>query len=177
MKEILEVIVVEGKSDVAFLQTFLKADFIITNGSANDGYDPQYLLEVALRRGIIVLTDPDYPGNKIRQEISNLVPSCKHAFVRKEFSIKNHKVGVAEATKQEVLRALNNVVTFNKAIKGTLTSTDLFFLNISGLNSSKNKKKVVEHYHIGYCNSKTMLKRLNMLNVTKEELEKLLNDK
>lgn len=177
MKEIFEVIVVEGKSDVAFLQTFLKADFIITNGSANDGYDRKYLIEIANRRGIIILTDPDYPGNKIRQEIESFIPSCKHAFIRKEYSIKKRKVGVAESTKEEVLRALENVVTFNKNVKGTLTPTDLFLLGISGANSSENKKKIIDRFHIGNCNSKTMLKRLNMLNVSKEELEQVINDK
>ena len=60
--------------------------------------------------------------------------------------------------------------------KGNLTETDLFLLNISGPDSSKNKQKIIEYYHLGYCNSKTLLKRLNLLNVNKEDLEKLLND-
>ena len=176
MKKIKEVIVVEGKSDKQFLETFLDADFLLTNGSAIDGFDKEYLIELSKTRGIIILTDPDYPGQKIRNEISSYLPVCKHAFVRKENSIKKKKVGVAEASKEEVLYALENVVTFDNSNVGKLTSTDLFLLNVSGSNSSINKEKVINHYHLGHCNSKTLLKRLNLLNVSKQELEILLND-
>ena len=176
MKEIKEVIVVEGKSDKQFLETFIKADFLICNGSAVDGFDKEYLKTLANTRGVIILTDPDYPGQKIRNEISSYLPICKHAFVRKENSIKKHKVGVAEASKEEVLYALENVVTFDVFNTSNLTATDLFLLNISGSNSQTNKEKVIKHYHLGHCNSKTLLKRLKLLNVTKEELEKVIND-
>lgn len=177
MKEIKEIIVVEGKSDKQFLETFLKADILTCNGSAIDGFDRQYLIELSKTRGVIVLTDPDYPGERIRKEVSSYLPVCKHAFVRKEKSIKKHKVGVAEASKEEVLRALENVVTFDETSKGNLTETDLFLLNISGPNSSKNKEKVINQFHLGYCNSKTLLKRLNLLKVSKEALEIIINDK
>lgn len=176
MKKIKEVIVVEGKSDKQFLETFLDADFLICNGSAIDGFDKEYLITLANTRGVIILTDPDYPGQRIRNEISSYLPICKHAFVRKEFSIKRHKVGVAEASKEEVLYALKNVVTFDTFNKSNLTSTDLFLLNLSGENSSINKQKVIDYYHIGHCNSKTLLKRLNLLGISKEELEKIIND-
>lgn len=177
MKEIKEIIVVEGKSDKQFLETFLKADILTCNGSAIDGFDKEYLIELSKTRGVIVLTDPDYPGERIRKEVSSYLPVCKHAFVRKENSIKKHKVGVAEASKEEVLRALENVVTFDETSKGNLTETDLFLLNISGPNSSKNKEKVINQFHLGYCNSKTLLKRLNLLKVNKEALENIINDK
>lgn len=176
MKKISEIIVVEGKTDKQFLETFLEADFLICNGSANDGFDKNYLIELSKTRGVIILTDPDYPGEKIRKEIASYLPKCKHAFVKKELSIKKHKVGVAQASKEEVLRALNDVVTFDETNQGNITPADLFSLNISGNNSSKNKEKVLNHYHLGYCNSKTLLKRLNLLKVKKEDLEKLLND-
>lgn len=176
MKKIKEVIVVEGKSDKQFLETFLDADFVICNGSAVDGFSKDYLIELSKTRGVIILTDPDYPGEKIRKEVSSYLKEAKHAFVRKEFSIKNHKVGVAEASKQEVLRALENVVTLSNVTKGNLTATDMFLLNLSGSNSSKNKQKVIEHFNLGVCNSKTLLKRLNSLNISKEELEKIIND-
>jgi len=176
MKEIKEILVVEGKSDKQFLETFLKADILTCNGSAIDGFSKEYLIELSKTRGVIILTDPDYPGEKIRKEISSYLPTCKHAFVRKHNSIKRNKVGVAEASKEEVLYALENVVTFNENNKGTLTETDLFLLKISGINSSKNKEKITNYFHLGYCNSKTLLKRLNLLNVKKETLEKILND-
>lgn len=177
MKKINEIIVVEGKSDKQFLETFLNADILTCNGSAIDGFDKNYLIELSKTRGVIILTDPDYPGQRIRNEISSYLPVCKHAFVRKENSIKRHKVGVAEASKEEVLFALENVVTFDKSKKGSLNETDMMLLKLSGLDSSANKEKVIKHFNIGHCNSKTLLKRLNLLNVSKETLEAILNDK
>ena len=78
MKKIKEIIVVEGKSDKQFLETFLDADILICNGSAVDGFSLEYLKELSKNRGVIVLTDPDYPGEKIRKEISSVLPVCKH---------------------------------------------------------------------------------------------------
>ena len=92
-------------------------------------------------------------------------------------SIKKHKVGVAESQKEEVLRALENIVTFNENNKGSLTQTDIYLLKISGPGSNFNKEKIINHFHLSPCNSKTLLKRLNLLNVKKEELEKIINDK
>lgn len=177
MKKINEIIVVEGKSDKQFLETFLNADILTCNGSAIDGFDKNYLIELSKTRGVIILTDPDYPGQRIRNEISSYLPVCKQAFVRKENSIKRHKVGVAEASKEEVLFALENVVTFDESKKGSLNETDMMLLKLSGLDSSANKEKVIKHFNIGHCNSKTLLKRLNLLNVSKETLEAILNDK
>ena len=177
MKKINEIIVVEGKSDKQFLETFSNADILTCNGSAIDGFDKNYLIELSKTRGVIILTDPDYPGQRIRNEISSYLPVCKHAFVRKENSIKRHKVGVAEASKEEVLFALENVVTFDESKKGSLNETDMMLLKLSGLDSSANKEKVIKHFNIGHCNSKTLLKRLNLLNVSKETLEAILNDK
>lgn len=177
MKKINEIIVVEGKSDKQFLETFLNADILTCNGSAIDGFDKNYLIELSKTRGVIILTDPDYPGQRIRNEISSYLPVCKHAFVRKENSIKRHKVGVAEASKEEVLFALENVVSFDESKKGSLNETDMMLLKLSGLDSTANKEKVIKHFNIGHCNSKTLLKRLNLLNVSKETLEAILNDK
>ena len=174
---IKEIIVVEGKSDKQFLETFLQADILTCNGSAVDGFSKEYLIELSRNRDIIILTDPDYPGEKIRKEIESFLPKCKHAFVRKQFSIKHKKVGVAEASKEEVLYALSNLVTFDKNIQGNLTMTDLVLLKLAGNNSSISKNKIINYFHLGMCNSITLLKRLNLLNITKEELEKILNDK
>ena len=48
MKEIKEVIVVEGKSDKQFLETFIKADFLICNGSAVDGFDKELKFDIGI---------------------------------------------------------------------------------------------------------------------------------
>lgn len=175
MLEVKEIIVVEGQSDKKILESFLKADILVCNGSAIDGFDKDYLIELNNKRGVIIFTDPDFPGQKIRNQISAYLPNCKHAFIDKSKAIKGKKVGVAEAKIEDLKESLQNVVTFDKFNLGDLKPLDLYQLNIAGKESKENKEKVINHYHIGYCNSKTILKRLNMLGIKRKELEQIIN--
>ena len=36
------------------------------------------------RRGVIIFTDPDFAGEKIRKKIAAEVPGCKHAFYQEK---------------------------------------------------------------------------------------------
>lgn len=174
--KIKELIVVEGKSDIDFLSSFLDADFYQVHGSAVNNEDIDFLSKANDSRGIIILTDPDFPGMQIRNKIKDKIPTAKEAFVRKEVSIKHHKVGVAESTKEEVLTALNNVVSFSKKDEnGMLKNIDLIELGLSGSeNSVLLRKKVCDQLHIGFSNSKSLLLKLNSLNFTKEDLYKII---
>ena len=72
MKKIVDgIIVVEGKSDVAFLSSFIDAEFVITTGSEISDDTISYLKERSKNTKIIVLTDPDYPVLKMKfQDLS-----------------------------------------------------------------------------------------------------------
>ena len=56
------ILVVEGATDVAFLSSFLDAEFVTTNGSDVPRETIEYLKEAVKRKNVVVLTDPDYPG-------------------------------------------------------------------------------------------------------------------
>lgn len=164
------IIVVEGKSDVEFLSSFIDAEFVITNGSSIPEKTIDYLKES--KKDIYVLTDPDFPGTKIRDTLNKSIPNLKHCFISKENSIKHGKVGVAEGQKEEILEALKNVYVESPEIKGHLTNADLVELGLSGQPDSQEKRKhFCEKYHLGYCNAKTFLRRLNSCNITKEKLK------
>lgn len=176
-KHIDALIVVEGKMDIAFLSSFLDADFYSVNGSAITKKDLDYIKKASEVKTVIVLTDPDFPGKKIRTIISDNVPNISHAYVRKEVSIKNHKVGVAESTKEEVIKALENIVCYSNSISGSLTSSDLYDLELLGQSDSRLlRKKVCEELHLGHANGKDLLKRLNMLNISKEEIKRIIKN-
>ena len=169
------VIVVEGKSDVAFLSNFLEAEFVTTNGSDIPTTTIEYLKKVSKDKTIYVLTDPDYPGEKIRKTLDEHVPNLKHCFVNKDKSIKNGKVGVAESTKDEVINALKNAITTNTNSFGSLTIDDLLELGLTGSDDSSYKRMVLcERLRLGRCNTKTLLKRLNYCGITKEEIKEYL---
>lgn len=169
------IIVVEGITDVSLLSSFVDAELVTTNGSDVPRETIDYLLEASKKKDIIVLTDPDYPGKRIRDILDNYIPNLKHAYIPKEKAIKHHKVGVAESDKQTILDALSHVSVTKSASKGELSYADLLELNLVGPNSIENKDRVETHFHLGYGNGKTLLKRINAMNITKKEIKEFLD--
>jgi len=175
--KINELIVVEGKSDITFLSSFLSADFYQVHGSAVCEDDIAFLKKANVTRGIIILTDPDYPGLQIRNFIQKQIPNCKQAYVRKEVSIKHHKVGVAESTKEEVINALKNVISYSEKPINNYSSYDLYSLRLTGsIDSNKRRKYLCEKLNIGYSNAKELLLKLNSLDIKLPEIEEILKN-
>ena len=169
------VIVVEGKSDIAFLSNFIEAEFVITNGSEISKDTISYLKKISETKPIYVLTDPDYPGERIRKILDENINGLHHCFVSKEKSIKKGKVGVAESTKEEVEKALSNSIKTDKQKVGNLTIENLYDLGLTGSNDSSIKRaKVCEVFNLGHCNAKVLLKRLNYCGINIDDIKKVL---
>lgn len=167
MKTIKEVIVVEGKTDTAIIKKLFDADTIETHGLAIDDKVLDLIEQANQTRGVIVLTDPDYPGMQIRNKIMERVPSIKHAFVDKKDAIGKKKLGIAEAREEAIIEALENVVTFSKENQ-TITWEEFISLDIIG--DKKRRLQVYDLFHLGYGNAKTLFKRLNMAHITKQDI-------
>lgn len=173
-KKINGIIVVEGKSDVAFLSTFIDAEFVVTNGSEIPDKTIEYLQKSTGNRDIFVLTDPDSPGKRIRDILDQNIPNLKHCFVSKEHSIRKNKVGVAESTKEEVLNALSSFIETSESKTSEITPNDLVKLGLLGAEDSKAKREAIsKKYHLGFGNAKTFLKRVNYSGLTISDLEKV----
>ena len=169
------IIIVEGKSDVAFLSNFIDAEFVTTNGSDVPNETIEYLQEASKTKKLYVLTDPDSPGKRIRDVLDENIDGLNHCFISKEKSIKHNKVGVAEGDINEILESLNYALSTNKNESGSLTSSDLYELGLLGQEKSFEMRNLVsKKLHLGFCNGKTFLKRLNYLGVKKEDLAKIL---
>ena len=90
---------------------------------------------------------------------------------------KKNKLGVAEANKEAILNALENIVTFSKDNINSINNSDLFELGLLGNDKALKKRIFIEEkLSLGHGSAKTFLKRLNMINVTKEELTKLVKE-
>lgn len=86
--KIEEIIVVEGKDDTRRLQEVFDVDTIETIGSAIDDTILDQIEHAQETRGVIVFTDPDFSGEKIRKIIMEVVPDAKHAFYR---AVRQHR--------------------------------------------------------------------------------------
>ncbi|WP_096186141.1 ribonuclease M5 [Evansella halocellulosilytica] len=170
---IKEMIVVEGKSDTNALRHTVDCDTIETNGSAVSE-DVIHQVQLAKeRRGVIIFTDPDYPGEKIRKTIDRAVPGCKHAFLKKADAIDNRKkkVGVEHASKDDILAALQQAKpSYTNDGDALITHTDLITAGLlAGKGAKQRREKLGATLKIGYTNGKQLLKRLHQFRVTKEE--------
>ncbi len=168
------VLVVEGKMDKDLIESFMDVDIITTNGSEVSRETIEYIREISKKRDVIILTDPDTPGKRIRDIINNEIPGLMNAFVPKSKCIKGHKVGVAESSKEVILEALNHLIPSTPSPESDLEMMDLYNLGYIGQPSSVEKRKVLEDkLHLGHTNGKTLLARLKALGINKKDLKEL----
>ncbi|MED4126859.1 MULTISPECIES: ribonuclease M5 [Shouchella] len=177
--KIKEIIVVEGRSDTVAIKRAVDADTIETNGSAI-GEDVLKRIELAYeRRGVIILTDPDYPGTRIRRIVSERVPGSKHAFIPKAKAMRNNRtLGVEHASDEAIRQALEDVRSTGKDhYKSAISVSDLIKAGLlSGAGAKKKREALGERLAIGYANGKQLKKRLDAFEITIEEFAQALKD-
>jgi ribonuclease M5 len=173
MEEIMikEVIVVEGKSDTVAIKRAVDADTIETGGSA---VNKQVIDKIRLakeKRGVIIFTDPDYPGEKIRKTVSKAVPGCKHAFITQDQGRGKRNLGVENASSEVIRQALQDVRTeATDLFQEEITFEDLIQAGlVGGPMASERRGKLGELLGIGYANAKQMHKRLNIFHISRRE--------
>ena len=172
------VIVVEGKTDIEKLKKITNAILISVNGSAVPRETIEYIKELSKDRKIIVLTDPDYPGLRIRNILNQEIPNAYNAFVSRDKASNGKKLGVAETTDEEIIKALKESKVFDvKKEEIYFNQSDLFELGLVGKpNSYYLREKVYAYFKLGYGSAKTLCKRLSSIGVTKEDVEKFIKE-
>lgn len=169
---IKEVLVVEGKMDVVAIDKAVEADCIITEGF---NLKPQGLDSIAKayqKRGIIIMTDPDSAGERIRRFLTKRFPEAKHAFIPKEDATANNDIGIEQASPEAIRTALAKVRTMDWEPTNNFTGADLLRAGISGSPAASEKRaKLGAVLGIGYANAKTFLQRLNHYGITRQEFQ------
>lgn len=169
---IKEVLVVEGKMDVVAIDKAVEADCITTGGFTLSKRSLNDIAEAYKKRGIIILTDPDGAGERIRRFLSKRFPEAKHAFIPREEAIAHDDVGVEQASPESIRKALEKVHTLQWNPTEIFTMTELIVNRLSGgAEASDRRAKLGAALGIGWANAKTFLKRLNHYGVTREEFE------
>lgn len=184
-----QVIVVEGKYDATAVSSLVDALIITTDGFAiyKDKETQQLLKELGRKRGIILLTDPDAAGFRIRNFLSNLIGQdyVKQAYVpaifgkesRKQQPGKEGLLGV-EGVPAEVLKKALLDAGAVPAVSRTgrpITYTDLFQWGLSGTVGSQ-QQRLAFLQTLGLpprLSKKALCQVLNQL-YTYEEIQKLL---
>lgn len=167
---IKETIVVEGKNDAAAVKRAVDADIIITSGFGLTKATLTRIRTVQERNGVIILTDPDFMGEKIRRIISDKVKGVKHAFIPREEARANEDIGVENASPESIRKALDTAKTEVQEIRNVFCIGDLNELGLVGQDGSADlRSKLGALLGIGYGNAKQFLSRLNKYGITKDE--------
>lgn len=189
---IREAIVVEGRYDKAALAGVVDTLILDTAGFGvfRDGEKLALLRQLAEKRGLIVLTDPDGAGFVIRNYLKGAIPKgqVKHAYVpdvygkerRKRAPGKEGKLGVEgmspDVLRQAVLNAGATVLDGDapERAAGNLTPADLFALGLSGTaDAAERRGELLKRLGLPErMSAKALLAALNAL-YTPEELEEL----
>lgn len=173
---IREVIVVEGKSDVAAIRRAVEADCLITGGFS---LSPALLAQIDAayrRRGIIIMTDPDSAGERIRKFLRERFPQAGHAFIPRTAAVgADGRIGVEKAVSSEIRAALAKVRTAENQISHEFTLADMLSANLSGAEAASDKRAFLgAELGLGWANAKTFLHRLNTYGVSRGEFEAAL---
>lgn len=172
MKKVFNgVLVVEGSNDASYISSFVDAVIVTTNGYDIPSQELEFLVNLPKDKKIYILTDPDDAGENIRRRLKEQLPSATDLSVDIAKCNKNNKHGVAECDKEELLKVLEPYLIDNQK-SGVLTLNDLYLI---GLDDKKKRDYLSEQLHLGKCNNKTLLKRINYLGIGIETLKKYGN--
>ena len=165
-----EVLVVEGKMDTVAIRRALEADTIETGGFTLAPYTLRQIEAAYQKRGIIILTDPDGAGERIRRFLTERFPEAGQAFIPKIQATANNDVGVEQAQPEAILAALAKVRHHDYRPQVEFTHMDLFRYDLNGSPQAAARRDALgAELGIGYGNAKRFLERLNHYGVTREE--------
>ena len=192
MHTIKEAVIVEGIYDKNKLESFLDGVILTTHGFAvyrNDDF-VKTIQKLAEKTGIVILTDSDSAGLRIRSFIKQKVPPdrVKHAYVpdiegverRKRKASAEGLLGVEGMSEEIILKALRDAgctIDDNESegAQSRITKADLFSLGLSGGGGARGlRERLAEELGVPAKLSANML--LEVLNrmVSLEELVEIV---
>ncbi len=172
-KKINGLLIVEGKDDEARIKSFFNCDVYITNGYDIDETDLNFLKAVSKKKPLLILTDPDEAGEKIRKTLESNLDNTQSVFVDVNECNKNNKHGVAECSEKELRKCLEPYYVEYTENGDKITAQDLFELGLTGSVDSKEKRQVIlDKYSIKNCNAKKLANLLNILEIKLQDLKK-----
>ena len=167
---IKEVIVVEGRDDITAVKQAVDAEIIAVGGFGINKKVIDRIKEAQKRKGVIVLTDPDFAGEKIRNIISKRVKGIKHAYISQKDGLKDGDIGVENAKPEIILKALENAKITVEEKNEFFNMMDMYHFKLTGSKDSKQRRILLGNIlGIGYGNANQIVSRLNNYGVSKEE--------
>ena len=178
MKEhIHEVIVVEGRDDMDAVGKAVDADMIATHGYGIRPATIDRIRHAYETRGIIILTDPDRAGQRIRQRLTDLFPEARQAYISLSEAVSEHDIGVENASPEVIRKALQAAGRTCQQREPLYDAGDMMNYGLSGGAGSRElRDRLGRKLGIGYGNASAFLKRLNGYGIARKDLEDALSE-
>ena len=195
MLKVEQAIVVEGKYDKIKLESIIDATIVVTNGYGifKDREKLELIRFYARKKGIIILTDSDGAGFKIRGFLKGSVPegSIKNVYIPDIFGKEKRKVkpsaegklGVEGIKKELIVEAFRKAgINFvseegaEKTERNHVTRTDIYEAGLTGTpESSEKRKKLLKKLGLPErLSTSGMLEALNTM-MSAEEFYEMMN--
>lgn len=188
MIKIKQAVIVEGKYDKIKLSGIIDAPIIQTDGFGifKDKELQLLIRKLAEKRGILVLTDSDSAGFKIRSFIGSTVDqkNIKHAYIpdifgkesRKTEPSKEGKIGVEGVSEEIIMQALANAGVLCESSlepERPITKLDLYELGFTGgTDSSKKRAALLKFYSFpARLSANSLIKVLNYVTTYERFIE------
>ena len=193
MIKIDRVVIVEGRYDKIKLSSVIDGIIIETEGFGifNNKEKQKLIRKLAETKGLLILTDSDSAGFKIRSFIRGIVPAeqTKHAYIpdifgkekRKTEPSKEGKLGVEGVKAQVIIDALEKAGVLceetEKTERREITKLDLYEDGLSGKpDSDALRKKLLKHLDLPErLTSNALVQILNTF-LTFEEYKKAIEE-
>ncbi len=180
MIKIKQAVIVEGKYDKIKLSNIIDAPIIQTDGFGifKDKELQKLIRRLAEKDGILVLTDSDSAGFKIRSFIGSTVDPkyITNAYIpdifgkekRKDEPSKEGKLGVEGVPEQVIIEALENAGVLcekTEPVQRPITKQDFYELGLTGKKDSSAKRlKLLAFYDLpSRLNTNALIKVLNCI--------------
>ena len=168
-----KIIVAEGKEDVSYLSSFIEAEYVITNGYDIPKEELEYLVTASKHKEILVLVDPDEAGRDIEEKLRFVLPKATYITININMCLRGKKNGVAECEQEEILRVLKPHFSSKnqqkiRKLQGNLSKLDF--------TSKDLREHLSQKFHLGKCNLKKIIARIETLEISTEEIEKAIKE-
>lgn len=160
------IVVVEGKSDTQVLKKVYP--HIITFETNGLGITKETILKLKKmseknKKKILVLTDPDIPGEIIRRRIDELIDDVYHIYIPQKNASKNNSIGIEHCDTKTLEEVFNGARKKSKNNTNRYSMSDLVKIGI--YQDKIKRREFCEKHCISFGNNKKVLKQINSFNI------------
>lgn len=182
--KIKEAVIVEGRDDTAAVKRGVDCHTIETHGFGISKSTFEAIEKAYNTIGIIILTDPDFAGEKIRKRLFEKFPKAKNAYVSRLDAVNGKNVGIENAQPQDIVSALKKARASLcdcsceiDSLTEPYTSQELAEHSLIGDDKSKERRqKLGRILGIGYANGAGFVDKLNGFKIDRREFSEALKE-